>query len=456
MKPFSFTKSLSRFLFALFFPFFSFLLSSCQKSLGYSVLLWNLPDHRLCDGDIVKVYIKSNISHVYVAELPSVDGHGAKIEIPIWQLTEPVSKKKAVEYSNKLAPYRLKYAVVVLDGLPIRRDPENTSRQVYRLKKDEVIKVLYEGKKGVITAGNKKVEALWLYCLTQDGTMGWCFSYNIRLFDMDRYGNDLNKPIEQKKDDGSWRVTSLLKKTWYPEIYQTIVDSKVIDTQKLKVENCLHLDRSNTLTFRARSTLNRRDIDESWHYDGAQLVAGSQYRLNGIPITVNIRRDNYISISYTNETGKPEDFNLVTLNFDIGEVIEKEKSRRAAMLDRITSSSDYYKSTNYGQLKFEDSGRFLWRNKKAMIGALAIPEMGKRGMRDTGTVSIKYLLGKSLRTTFDGVLTFEFDGGLQEVNFLYKLESSGLRLEDATTALIKDNIVTQRSAAPLVLFFAGQ
>lgn len=435
--------------------FIVFLFTSCQKSLGYSVLLWNIGEHQMCDGDIVKVYIKSNISHVYVAELPSVDGRAAKIEIPLWQLTEPTTRKKAELYSQKLSRYRLKYAVVVLDGLPIRRDPENTSRQVYRLKKDEVIKVLYDGPKATINAGNKPIEAVWLYVLTQDGTQGWCFSYNLRIFDTDRYGTALNKPIEQKKDDGTWRVTSALHKTWYPEYYQTIVDSKVIDTERLNADNYLHLDKStSTLTFRAKSNLYKSVINEVWHYSGADLVAGNQYRLKGIPITIDLRRDNYIAISYTNETGKPEDFNLVQLNFNISDVIEKELARRDKMYNKLVSSSDFYKSTNYGQLKFNDDKRFLWRGKKAMVATLSVPEIAKRGMRDTGSVSIKYLLSKNLRASFDGVLTFTFDGGLQDVNFLYKLEDTGLRLEDATAATIKDNIVTSRSAAPVVLFFA--
>ena len=41
---------------------------SCkEKIMGYSVLLWNMPEYQLQSGDIVPVYIRSNISHVYVA-----------------------------------------------------------------------------------------------------------------------------------------------------------------------------------------------------------------------------------------------------------------------------------------------------------------------------------------------------------------------------------------------------
>ena len=52
--------------------------------MGYSVLLWNIPEKGLQDGDVVPVYIRSNISHVYV-----IGTSEGKFEVPLWQLTEP-------------------------------------------------------------------------------------------------------------------------------------------------------------------------------------------------------------------------------------------------------------------------------------------------------------------------------------------------------------------------------
>ena len=48
----------------------AFLFSSCSGIIGYSVLLWNVPEQSLADGTIVPVYVKSNISHVYVIGVP--------------------------------------------------------------------------------------------------------------------------------------------------------------------------------------------------------------------------------------------------------------------------------------------------------------------------------------------------------------------------------------------------
>ena len=76
-------------IFSVLLAFSLALISSCSKIMGYSVLLWNIPEKGLQDGDVVPVYIRSNISHVYV-----IGTSEGKFEVPLWQLTEPVSKSK--------------------------------------------------------------------------------------------------------------------------------------------------------------------------------------------------------------------------------------------------------------------------------------------------------------------------------------------------------------------------
>ena len=76
---------------------------------------------------------------------------------------------------------------------------------------------------------------------------------------------------------------------------------------------------------------------------------------------------------------------------------------------------------------------------------------------NSGTVSIKYFLNKSMYQLYDGVLTFKFNGMNKSVNFLYKMEENGIRFEDATGATIdRTNTVTERGISPLVMFFSKQ
>ena len=93
------------------------LLTSCgDKIMGYSVVLWTIPEQQIKSGDIVPVYIKSNISHVYVIGTSS----GEKIEVALWQLTEPVKKGKVKNIAARYAANAATYASLKLDGLPCR------------------------------------------------------------------------------------------------------------------------------------------------------------------------------------------------------------------------------------------------------------------------------------------------------------------------------------------------
>lgn len=415
-----------------------FLFSSCSKILGYSVLLWNVPEHNLQDGEVVKVFIKSNISHVYVIEAAS-----EKIEVPLWQITEPQSKSKAEKTAKIYAEYNHTYASVKLDGLPIRAEAVNTARQVYRLRKDEVIKVLYKGKGQQVMAGKKPLEGDWLYVLTLDGSKGWCFSYNLTLFQTDKNGGRLGDDGEVVAENNTAAFDEMLQNIWYPESYKAMIESERIDTNKLVLSCNLHLDTdTNRLSF------VMPNINESWNYTGATLASQNQYDLNDIPLTITVKRSDFIVVRYTGESGKPEDFNLVTIEADIPTLIYEEKAKRQKQYEQILMFSNSYKSSNYGNLTLRDDYSFNWSGNR-----LLVPSVLTANAKNSGNIKIKYFLSPSLSQSYDGVLTFNFDGMTKEVNFLYKIENSGLRLEDATNAHFKNSTLTDRALSPLVLFF---
>ena len=68
----------------------SFALASCSRVMGYGMLLWDIPERGLHDGDILPVYIRSNISHTYAVSAP---GSKERFDIPLWQITPPASRR---------------------------------------------------------------------------------------------------------------------------------------------------------------------------------------------------------------------------------------------------------------------------------------------------------------------------------------------------------------------------
>jgi len=423
------------------------LFASCKdKVMGYSVLLWDMPEHKIQSGSVLPVYIRSNISHVYVAGIADEDSDSKelkKIEIPLWQLTEPVKKGKLASVTKRYEEYAHTYASVKLDGLPCRAEPVNTSKQVYRLRKAEVIKILYKGTGQAPMTGGVPLEGDWYKILTKDGSQGWCFSYNLNLYETDINGEQVGgEKIEAAEEEDNY-FNSILNRPWYPDSFSTMISSGNIDVTKLHPSYNFTIDSVNN-----KVSLNLSGIHESWDYTGYIKTDDFQYTLNDIPIVIVYKRAGFIVARYTDDSGKPQELNLVTISEDINAIVAAEKKRRSDAYAKVASSTGDLSSSNYGKLSFNADGTFRWTGYK-----LLVPTVISSAAKNAGTCSVKYAVSKQLSDMYDGVLTFKFEGSSEEVNFLYKLESDGLRLEDATDATFNGILVTARSSSPLIVYF---
>lgn len=416
-----------------------FLISCSDKIMGYSVLLWNIPEQEMQAGQVLPVYIKSNISHVYVVS----NAAGEKFEIPLWQLTEPVKKSKVNALVEKYSENAHTYASVKLDGLPCRAEPVNTAKQVYRLRKGEIIKILYKGNGAKPMAGKNALEGDWYRILTDDGTLGWCFSYNLNLYETDASGARIGgqEIVEEEEEDKAY--VQICQNVWYPEYFRSMIDSKDIDISKLHPSYKFAIDTENN-----KVTLNTLSIHENWNYEGYTKTDDREYTLKNIPIKVIYKNSAFIVLRYTDTSGKPQDLNFVTISDDITEIITAEKERRSKSYSELVKHGPEYSSSNYGNLTFQSDGVIKWTGFK-----LLVPSIIEAGSRSSGSASVKYSLSKNLQSSYDGVVTFKFEASSSEVNFLYKLEDGGLRLEDTSSAVFKGNQVTSRSASPVIIYF---
>lgn len=431
-------------LFALFLIAAFLGLTSCkEKVMGYSVTLWNIPEKGIAAGEVVPVYIKSNISHVYVAGFSD----DSKFEVPLWKMTAPEKKKAAAVTSEKYKEYALTFASAKIDGLPIRAQSVNTAKQVYRLRKGEIIKVLYKGTGQAVMAGQNPLEGDWLRVLTSDGTQGWCFSYNLALFETDIMGNRVGgeEIVEEEKTDAY--MEKVINTVWYPDYFKTLIDSNNIDISRLNASFRFTIDEENK-----KVNLNMTDIHESWDYDGFTKRDDKEYALNGIPVIVYYKNAGFIVLRYTGESGKPQDLNFVAINTNLSDVIAAERDRRTKAYASIYKHGDVYKSSTWGTLSLTEDGAFRWTGNKQLVNQSIISPVAKSG----GTVNVKYTVSSKLKDTYDGVLTFLFEGTSEEVNFLYKLESGAIRLEDASAATFDGNQVKSRGSGALILYFTIQ
>ena len=431
---------------------------SCTKTLGYSVLLWSNPEHELSDGTLLKVHIKSNISQVYVVSIP---GSKENFEIPLWQATEPESKGKALRQQKRFSEFEHTYASVKLDGLPIRADAVNTSKQVYRLREGEIIRCLYRGAGAAVTNGKGNMEGEWLRVLTETGTYGWCFSHNLELFQAESFDVQNAKEAVVKMDDlkgeskGGDRaiIQSLISKRWYPESFQNMIKVARIDVNRMNPSYGfsfgISVDENADSAFAGTAVLNTESAGGSWTYTDIVKKAEKEYEFSGTNLKMSIRGANSDTmILQYSEKGRPKQETLVALSENIEKLIESELTRRQSELKRIAQAGPVFKSSNYGTIKFNNENSVTWSNYK-----LLVPSIISSKALGSVTVTLDYFIAASLKSSYDGVLTMHFTGMEDGVNFLYKLTDTGLRLEDASKAPIKDGVVTARSASPMILFF---
>ena len=418
----------------------SVIFTSCKdKVMGYSVVLWNIPESNIQSGDIIPVYIKSNISHVYIAG----DHDGNKIEVPLWKMTNPTSKRKVSKVQAKYADEAHTYAHVKIDGLPCRAEPVNTSKQVYRFRKNEIIKILYKGEGQQPMSGSKPLEGDWYRILTNDGTEGWCFSYSLNLFELDENGEIVggNKIVIEEEKDDKWE--RIISNVWYPERFSQMIKRNNIDLDELNAAYRFVINTTNNKVI-----LNTKDIHEAWDFTGYKKTDDKEYTIDGIPLKIIYKNPNYIVLRYTDSSGKPQDLDFVIIEEDLNTIVTNEKTRRTDEYNKIFEHGPKFKSSSYGTLTLTQEGTFKWTGFK-----LLVPSIIPNGNKTVGTVSVKYSVSKSVLNNYDGVLTFKFEGLPEEVNFLYKLEDGGIRFEDTTTAEFTGNQLVSRGSSPVIIYF---
>jgi len=411
--------------------------SGCSNKLGYGVVNWSIPEHNLTAADVVPVLVRSNISQVYIVEL-----NDQKIEIPLWQLTFCSSKREVQQYIEKTSEYRSVYAVVKRDGLPLRSAPDNTGKQVYRLRENQTVKILWKGEGAPVTAHDRTLEGDWLYVMTNDGSKGWCFSYNLYLYD------ESEPSVPQKKTETAVdpALQEVLKQRWYPDYYRDMIDKKQIDPIRM----------AETFGFFAGETsglvrISLQDEHISFPYTGITKNKMGSYRFEGSPVLLQIRDDGTIAVNYTDEKGLVQTRRFITLKENPTELVQAELERRHAILEQLIERGPVFNSGNYGVIQFITAERFLW-NGYQVLSPLIIP----KGAGASGAVAIRYLLGSNLKNEYQGVLSFKFDEADTWRDFFYTLSVQGLKLEYVKPENIKDGIAATRNVNPVILFFGAE
>jgi len=422
------------------------LLSSCSK-LGWGVLLWSIDDPPVLSGSVLPVYIKSNIDRVWVVGVPETSRIGSadrKVEIPLSQFEFAGSKRKAEKRAQEFAQYALMYAENLQDGLPIRDAPDNSSKRVYRLRLGEIIKILdvAQGNPPISATGDP-LQGEWYKVLTHDGVTGYCFSYRLKVYEH----NDapLQAAAAQREKTADPDLEIVLSRTWSPESYQQMVNSRRIKVQEL--EKHYRFDPGQD-TGTARIILP--DMEREFRYDGIYSNGERSWRFEGANLQMTLRQNNTLAVQFNEGSGSRRTLLFVTLSTDVNDIIAQENARREGQFLTIYNQGPVFTSNNYGTITFMRTGDFTWSGYN-----LLVPQFIPSETKGTGRVYMDLYISSSFEERFNGAFTLRFTDIRQNntICFLYGLDNQGLRLEVVPEFGIEDTTVTRRASPPTVLYF---
>ena len=191
---------IKNFYFLIILCVLTFIFVSCSSRIGYGVLIWSVEDPPVKSGTVLPVYMRSNIEKIWVVGLPesvSTDSE-YKFEISFPHMEFTGSKRLTQKRLREFAPFAALYAENMQDRLPIREYPDNSSKQVYRLRAGEVIKIIGSTENGIQPIGTSgdPLEGDWYRVMTNDGVTGYCFSNRLKIYNE----NDVIEEIDSETE----------------------------------------------------------------------------------------------------------------------------------------------------------------------------------------------------------------------------------------------------------------
>jgi hypothetical protein len=416
------------------------------------MLLWSTEDPPIPSGTILPVYIRSNIDQVWVVGIPEAYRNGEKgmdkMEIPLAQFELAGGKGKARKRAEEFSRFALSYAETLQDGLPIRDNPDNSARRVYRLRTGEIIKILaeVEGIPAITTSG-APLPGEWYRVLTEDGSTGYCFSYRLRLFE--HYGGPLAaapagqaKPEETADPD----LENLLAKTWSPESYGAMVNNRRIDLEDLSRRWRFDPGQDTGIAH-----IYLPAVDQTFSYTAIRPAGSRTWRFEGSSLQMNLRSDTTLAVRYTETGGAQRTLLFTALPMGVEDLIIQESARRDNLFLNIYSQGPAFTSNNYGALRFTEAGGFTWTGF-----TLLVPQVIPLDVSGSGTTAMNLFLSSSLQDRYNGAFTLRFHrpgGEAVPIRFMYTLDSQGFRLEYVPESSLDDITVVRRAPSPMVLYF---
>lgn len=451
---------------------------SCSRTIGWGVVLWNLDSggaaaavaagdasanatgpgkpatgesaaavdfvKGLEPGQIVPIYVKSTLRKVYIVGVP---GSGKNAELAQWRVERFSSKSKAKAFRKEFEPCFSLWGIATRGTLTMRETPDNTSRQVYRLRENEMLKLIKKVDGGEVKTGERKLSGDWYRALATDGTVGYVFSNTLSVLDSSKQSlAQSQSSLEQEKRVET--VETILSKTWRPEVFRRMIEDGRYDLEEFSMRYGMFAD----LTKR-QIRIELPNLSKVFNYQKAIRLRAGLFGFQGTDLQLQARGDDLLTVTFPDDNGKSKAVVMVLVEEDMEALARAEEARRQSILEGILAKGSTLTSDSYGELTLSRSRRFTWKGYDLLSPAV-IPG----GMGAAGELAFDRYVDDGLSGSFDGVVNFVFDSLPKgdAVRFYYKLTADGLKLEQMPPDAFDPTglVAVKRGTGPIVAFFS--
>ena len=351
----------------------------------------------MANGATVEVVQESTIEDRYLVRAVSADRRQEPVAVaPRWRVRVFAEPEQAVEFAAGYAEFVDRYAYAVRRGLPVRAEASSTAGIVYKLREQEVVKVIARG------AEPEQVGAFenhWYEVLTEDGTTGYTFGEFLPVFESS--GDPRAEAARLVADDPG--LERVLGTAWRPEEFLSMVRWRRFDLVRLRPEYGLFPDPVARV-FRLVTAQREREFP----YRTVERVGDGRYVLateggDGTSARFTLRGNGVLAFSYVAE-GRQITELFVELEDEVEELIATERARRERLFAALLERGPLLRSGGYGTIELTEEGRFHWQGYEVLV-----PRVVPDGLPGTGVVDFRYVLGASLRAGYDVAVTLLFD-----------------------------------------------
>ena len=347
------------------------LVSCGERSVGTGVVLWS-DGGPLATGALVDVVEASTIEDRYLVRAASADRRQDPLPVaPRWRVRVFADPEQAAAFAARYADFVDVYAYAARRGLPVRAQASATAGIVYKLREQEVTKVLERGAEPEQVGS---FENYWYRVLTEDGTEGFTFGEFLPLFEST--GDPRADAVRlHTADPGLERV---LGTAWRPEEYLSMVRRRRFDLLRLRPEYGLFPDPEAGV-FRLVTAQREREFP----YREIERVGDDRYVLaeaggDGSPARFTVRGNGALAFSYVDD-GRLITEVFVDLQADVEELIAAERARRERLFANLLRRGPLLRSGGYGTIELTAEGRFRWQGYEALV-----PRWVPAGLPGTG------------------------------------------------------------------------